>query len=57
MLVIAPQGHFVGPMGLGRKPICVFHHAHKVNYPDGAREGGLGRDAIDIMTDSLEEEE
>ena len=30
-------------MGLGRKPICVFRHAHKVNCPNGAREGGLGR--------------
>ena len=29
----------------------------KVNSDEVGREGGLGRDAIDIMTDSLEEEE
>ena len=29
----------------------------KVNSDEVGREGGLGRDAIDIMTDVLEEEE
>ena len=29
----------------------------KVNSDEVGREGGLGRDAIDIMTDALEEEE
>ena len=37
--------------------LCEQHFGYKVNSDEVGREGGLGRDAIDIMNDALEDEE